>query len=151
MTVKNKIYILIGSIILIYLLFFSGIPESELYGIYTNNYKNHRDTIWLYTEGKGEQKIYDKKNLLVYSHKFEWSYNYIIPRSCSSLSMSITLPDDVNYTDSLYRPSEQFRFEPTYYHGLSFDKHNDTIIIFTNCYTEIETKLYYRSMYKIPN
>lgn len=54
MTVKNKIYILIGSIILIYLLFFSGIPESELYGIYTNNYNNHRDTIWLYPEGKGE-------------------------------------------------------------------------------------------------
>lgn len=150
MKVKKIVYILIGSIILVYLLFCTGVPKSELYGIYTNDYKNHRDTIWLYPEGKGEQKIYDKNNLLVYSYKFEWTYKYAIPRSWATITINgITVPYDVDYTDSLYLPAEQFRFEPMYYSGLQFDKRNDTIMLLTENLPNVEYNQYFHKISEI--
>ena len=133
-----------------YYLFFTGVPKSDLYGVYTNDYVNHRDTIWLYSNDKGCQKIYDKNNRLVYSYKFEWKYKFIIPKYWSTLCIDgITLPDDVDFTDSLYLPSDYFRFEPIFYDGLDFTKCNDTIVLFTSFHTEIERELYFRSFYKI--
>ena len=150
MKIKNKILALVSGVIIIYYLFCSGIPKSELYGVYTNDFINHRDTVWLCPDGVGYQKIYDKNNQLVYSHKLTWTYDYLLPRSSSTISISsITFQYDVDYTDSLHSPAEEFLFEPASWSGLSFDRRNDTVRFFTKCFTEIELEYRNFKFYKV--
>lgn len=150
MKIKNALLVIVLGFIIVYSLFFTGLSESELYGVYTNDYKNHRDTVWLCPNGVGYQKIYDKNNRMVYSHKLTWTYDYILPRSSSTISISsMTFQYDVDYTDSLHSPAEEFLCEPAGWGGMSIGCYNDTIMFFTKCYTEAE--LLYRNFkfYKV--
>ena len=150
MKIKNALLVIVLGFIIVYSLFFTGLSESELYGVYTNDYINHRDTVWLCPNGVGYQKIYDKNNQQVYSYEFTWTYDYILPRSSSTISIGgITLQHDVDFTDSLHLPAEVFEFEPISYSGLSFGSHNDTIMFYTNCHTDFELEYWNFKFYKV--
>lgn len=74
--------------------------EIEPGGVYAGHFKNRKDTLWLYSDGRFRQRIYDKNNTLLYDAKSRWrktKFNII------GIDSVCLWTDDVNLLDTIYR------------------------------------------------
>ena len=112
----------------------NNINEEDVIGVYTENHKCFKDSIWLLPDGRFLQRIYSRKGTLIYEEESRWHlYPGRLRIDCIS-----ALPPECEKVDTLY---------PLELEGggadLLFNRKKDTFAIYIPVYIEVEIGFYF--------
>ena len=116
--------------------------EIEPGGVYAGHFKNRKDTLWLYSDGRFRQRIYDKNNILLYDAKSKWKNTELNFIDIDS----VCFMDDVNLLDAIYRYS--ISGEPN--GAIKYSSKDGIPVLFFSVYVDLpETYVYYYRVRKL--
>lgn len=116
--------------------------EIEPGGVYAGHFKNRKDTLWLYSDGRFRQRIYDKNNILLYDAKSRWKKTELNLIDIDS----VCFMDDVNLLDTIYRYS--ISGEPN--GAIEYSSKDGIPVLFFSVYVDLpETYVYYYRVRKL--
>ena len=112
----------------------NNINEEDVIGVYAENHKCFKDSIWLLPDGRFLQRIYSRKGTLIYEEESRWHlYPDRLRIDCIS-----ALPPECEKVDTLY---------PLELEGggadLEFYRKKDTFAIYIPVYHELEIGFYF--------
>lgn len=112
----------------------NNINEEDVIGVYAENHKCFKDSIWLLPDGRFLQRIYSRKGTLIYEEESRWHlYPDRLRIDCIS-----ALPPECEKVDTLY---------PLELEGggadLEFYREKDTFAIYIPVYIEVGIGFYF--------
>ena len=109
------------------------VTEKDILGIYAENHKFYKDTIWILPDGNFRQKAYNRDGSLFYDAQSHWS----LEDGMITIDSLYTLPEGCDNVDTIYHS------EDTGGGYLKISRKDGNMAVFVPYWIELDKGIYF--------